>query len=37
MVIGLGVYQGLEFMLERGAVELLGRAVHKAVAGLLLP
>jgi len=25
MVIGLGVYQGLEFMLERGAVELLGK------------
>lgn len=24
MIIGLGVYQGLEFMLERGTVELLG-------------
>jgi hypothetical protein len=26
MVVGLGVYQGLEFMLERGAFELLGKA-----------
>ena len=25
MVVGLGVYQGLEFLLERGAVELVGK------------
>ena len=26
MVVGLGVYQGLEFLLERGAWELMGKS-----------
>ena len=25
MVVGLGVYQGMEFLLERGLTELLGK------------